>query len=158
MTAAPPESDAALASRLATQTGHRLVELRRNLADSGAPSWLLMDEGDATAHAFLAAELTSARLEDALLSEEGADELKGWELAVEHINSGHELMKKLAPKVSKGLLGKKVNLLSADSGAKPNNAENFHRLSVGTGRLGTMMAMLLSATARASFPGTRSRR
>jgi 3'(2'), 5'-bisphosphate nucleotidase len=68
------ESDAELAARLATQTGVRLVELRRHLADSGAPSWLLMDEGDSSAHAFLAAELTSARPGDALLSEEGADD------------------------------------------------------------------------------------
>jgi 3'(2'), 5'-bisphosphate nucleotidase len=72
--AARPESDAELASRLATQTGHRLVQLRRHLVDSGAPSWLLMDEGDASAHAFIAAELTSARPDDALLSEEGADD------------------------------------------------------------------------------------
>ena len=68
------ESDAALAARLATQTGHRLVELRAKLVDSGAPSWLLMDEGDAAGHAFIAAELVSARPDDALLSEEGADD------------------------------------------------------------------------------------
>jgi branched-chain amino acid transport system substrate-binding protein len=52
----------------------------------------------------------------------GADELKGWELAVEHLNEGNELIKKIAPKVTKGLLGKTVKLVSADSGAKPNNA------------------------------------
>src|SRR5262245_16704552 len=48
---------------------------------------------------------------------QGEDELKGWQLAVEHINNGDPLLKKIAPKVSKGLLGKKVNLLSADSAA-----------------------------------------
>ena len=53
---------------------------------------------------------------------QGADELKGWELAVEHINTNHELMKAIAPKIDNGLLGKKVQLLSADSAAKPNNA------------------------------------
>jgi 3'(2'), 5'-bisphosphate nucleotidase len=68
------ESDAALATRLAMQTGRRLVELRRHLATDGAPSWLLMDEGDAAGHAFIAAELASARPDDALLSEEGADD------------------------------------------------------------------------------------
>jgi 3'(2'), 5'-bisphosphate nucleotidase len=68
------ESDAALAARLATQTGQRLVELRNKLGESGAPSWLLMDEGDAAAHAFIAAELVSARPDDALLSEEGVDD------------------------------------------------------------------------------------
>ena len=45
---------------------------------------------------------------------QGEDELKGWQLAVEHINSGDPLLKKIAPKVTKGLLGKKVNLLAAD--------------------------------------------
>ena len=29
---------------------------------------------------------------------QGEDELKGWQLAVEHMNSGHELMKKFSPK------------------------------------------------------------
>jgi 3'(2'), 5'-bisphosphate nucleotidase len=68
------ETDAELATRLATQTGHRLVELRDRLVEREAPSWLLMDEGDAAAHAFIAAELVSARPGDALLSEEGADD------------------------------------------------------------------------------------
>src|SRR5262249_28779731 len=45
---------------------------------------------------------------------QGEDELKGWQLAVDHINNGDPLLKKIAPKVEKGLLGKKVNLLSAD--------------------------------------------
>src|SRR5512140_2942024 len=51
---------------------------------------------------------------------QGEDELKGWQLAVEHINNGDPLLKMIAPKVDKGLLGKKVNLLIADSAAKPN--------------------------------------
>src|SRR6476661_5756331 len=53
---------------------------------------------------------------------QGEDELKGWQLAVEHINNGVPLIKKIAPKVTKGLLGKKVNLLAVDSAAKPNQA------------------------------------
>ena len=53
---------------------------------------------------------------------QGADELKGMELAVEHMNTNHELMKQFAPKVNNGVLGKKVMLLSADSAAKPNLA------------------------------------
>jgi branched-chain amino acid transport system substrate-binding protein len=53
---------------------------------------------------------------------QGEDELKGWQLAVEHINNGDPLLQKIAPKVTKGLLGKQVNLLIADSGAKPNDA------------------------------------
>src|SRR5579884_2107292 len=46
---------------------------------------------------------------------QGEDELQGWQLAIEHINEGHELIKKIAPKVTKGILGKKVELLVADS-------------------------------------------
>ncbi|MGH9808460.1 MAG: ABC transporter substrate-binding protein, partial [Terriglobia bacterium] len=53
---------------------------------------------------------------------QGEDELKGWQLAVEHINSGHELIKKISPKTSKGVLGKELKLGIADSAAKPNEA------------------------------------
>ena len=53
---------------------------------------------------------------------QGEDELKGWELAVEHINSGHELIKKISPKTTKGVLGKTLVLGVADSAAKPNTA------------------------------------
>lgn len=53
---------------------------------------------------------------------QGKDELKGWQLAVEHINEGDPLLQNIAPKVTKGLLGKRVNLLAADSAAKPNQA------------------------------------
>ena len=44
----------------------------------------------------------------------GADELKGMQLAVDHINENHPLMKAIAPKVDKGVLGKTVKLVSAD--------------------------------------------
>jgi ABC-type branched-subunit amino acid transport system substrate-binding protein len=53
---------------------------------------------------------------------QGEDELKGWQLAVEHMNSGNDLMKKFSPKTSKGVLGKEVKLHVADSAAKPNQA------------------------------------
>jgi hypothetical protein len=39
---------------------------------------------------------------------QGEDELKGYQLAIEHINSGHELIKKISPKTTKGVLGKEV--------------------------------------------------
>jgi branched-chain amino acid transport system substrate-binding protein len=52
----------------------------------------------------------------------GEDELKGYMLAVEHINSGHPLIKKFSPKITKGLLGKEVKYGVADSEAKPNTA------------------------------------
>jgi len=53
---------------------------------------------------------------------QGEDELKGWQLAVEHLNSGHDLIKKFSPKTAKGVLGKEVKLYVADSAAKPNQA------------------------------------
>ena len=52
----------------------------------------------------------------------GDDELKGYELALEHLNTGHALMRAIAPKVTKGLLGKKVLHGVADTEAKPNVA------------------------------------
>jgi len=53
---------------------------------------------------------------------QGEDELKGYELAIEHINSGHELIKKISPNTTKGVLGKEVKYGVADSVAKPNEA------------------------------------
>lgn len=53
---------------------------------------------------------------------QGEDELKGWQLAIEHINGGHELIKTISPKTSKGVLGKELKYGVADSGAKPNEA------------------------------------
>src|SRR5580698_9134597 len=59
---------------------------------------------------------------------QGEDELKGYELAIEHINSGHELIKKISPKTTKGLLGKELKYGVADSAAKPNEAvQSQHR-------------------------------
>src|SRR5690349_23075829 len=53
---------------------------------------------------------------------QGEDELKGYQLAIEHINEGNELIKKISPKTSKGVLGKELKLGVADSAAKPNEA------------------------------------
>jgi len=53
---------------------------------------------------------------------QGEDELKGWQLAVEHINTGNPLIRKISPKTKKGLLGKEVKYGVADSAAKPNDA------------------------------------
>ncbi len=53
---------------------------------------------------------------------QGEDELKGWMLAIEHLNSGDPLIKKISPKTKKGVLGKEVKYGVADSSAKPNTA------------------------------------
>ena len=52
----------------------------------------------------------------------GEDELKGVELALEHINSGDPLIRKIATGLTKGLLGKQIEHGVADSEAKPNTA------------------------------------
>ena len=58
----------------------------------------------------------------------GEDELKGYELVIEHVNDGNELIRQMAPKVSKGLLGKKLIYEVADSESKPNVAvQNLSR-------------------------------
>jgi 3'(2'), 5'-bisphosphate nucleotidase len=67
-------SDAELATQLACDTGRLLVELRDRLARDGASPWHLMDAGDALAHRFIVDTLRRDRPNDAVLSEEGADD------------------------------------------------------------------------------------
>lgn len=78
---------------------------------------------------------------------QGEDELKGMQLAVEHMNTDHALMKKIAPKVSKGVLGKKVNLLVADSGAKPNQAVQEQQTFINQNKIVAMTGSTSSAVA-----------
>ncbi len=59
---------------------------------------------------------------------QGEDELKGCQLAIEHINSGHPLIKAISPKTTKGVLGKEVKYGVADDEAKPNaGVQNISR-------------------------------
>ena len=53
---------------------------------------------------------------------QGEDELKGYQLAIEHLNSGDELFRMISPKTTKGVLGKTVKFGVADNEAKPNTA------------------------------------
>jgi ABC-type branched-subunit amino acid transport system substrate-binding protein len=78
---------------------------------------------------------------------QGEDELKGMQLAVEHINEGHALIKKIAPKVSKGVLGKKVNLVVADSAAKPNQAVQAQQTFINDNKIIAMTGSTSSAVA-----------
>ena len=58
----------------------------------------------------------------------GEDLIKGYELAIEHLNNGSELMSKISPNIKKRVLGKEVKFGIADSEAKPNTAvQNFSR-------------------------------
>ncbi|MBV9753458.1 MAG: ABC transporter substrate-binding protein, partial [Hyphomicrobiales bacterium] len=78
---------------------------------------------------------------------QGEDELKGWQLAVEHINNGDPLLKEIAPKVTKGLLGKKVDLLVADSAAKPNEAVQEEQTFINQNKILLMTGSTSSAVA-----------
>jgi ABC-type branched-subunit amino acid transport system substrate-binding protein len=80
-------------------------------------------------------------------AEAGEDELKGMELAVEHINAGHPLIKQIAPKVTKGLLGKEVKLVVADSGAKPNQAVQGQQTFINDNKIALMFGSTSSAVA-----------
>ncbi len=78
---------------------------------------------------------------------QGEDELKGMQLAVEHINEGNPLIKKIAPKVTKGVLGKEVKLVVADSGAKPNNAVQEQQTFINDNKIVAMTGSTSSAVA-----------
>jgi ABC-type branched-subunit amino acid transport system substrate-binding protein len=78
---------------------------------------------------------------------QGEDELKGMQLAVEHINSGDPLIKKIAPKVEKGLLGKQVALVVADSAAKPNEAVQAEQRFINENKIVAMTGSTSSAVA-----------
>jgi branched-chain amino acid transport system substrate-binding protein len=52
----------------------------------------------------------------------GEDLIKGYQLAIEHLNEGNALMQKISPNIKKGVLGKEVKFGIADSEAKPNTA------------------------------------
>jgi 3'(2'), 5'-bisphosphate nucleotidase len=67
--------DHRLATHLATGTGHLLVELRRRLVEEGITYWDLKDAGDLAAHQWIMEQLATHRPDDAVLSEEGRDDL-----------------------------------------------------------------------------------
>ncbi|HEX5454016.1 MAG TPA: substrate-binding protein [Stellaceae bacterium] len=85
----------------------------------------------------------------------GEDELKGMQLAVEHINAGNPLIKKISPKTTKGVLGKEVKYVVADSEAKPNTAVqaqsrfiNEDKIILMTGSTSSAVAVALNKLAQ----------
>ncbi len=66
--------DHRLAADLATQTGELLVPLRQRLVEGGITHYELKDAGDEAAHDLIVRILAEQRPDDAVLSEEGADE------------------------------------------------------------------------------------
>lgn len=55
-------------------------------------------------------------------SAQGGDMLKGFELAIKHLNAGDKLIRSIAPASKPGILGKKVVFQNADTASNPNNA------------------------------------
>ncbi len=70
----PTADDHALAGRLAAETGRLLVTVRQRLTADGASHWDLKDAGDEAAHRLIIDTLRAQRPDDAVLSEEGADD------------------------------------------------------------------------------------
>jgi 3'(2'), 5'-bisphosphate nucleotidase len=70
---ATPE-DHLLAAEIARKTGEALLEVRARLVSGGITHFELKDAGDAAAEAVIAAELAEHRPNDAVLSEEAADD------------------------------------------------------------------------------------
>ncbi|MEQ1787581.1 MAG: inositol monophosphatase family protein, partial [Acidimicrobiales bacterium] len=76
MPSSPTPADHALAGRAATETGHLLVELRARLLAGGHHPGQTGDAGDRQAHLFLIDLLGREAPGDAVLSEEGRDDLR----------------------------------------------------------------------------------
>ena len=66
--------DHAVAGLLAREAGDLLLDLRGRALAEGAGGWRLQAAGDRTAHDHLVARLAELRPDDAVLSEEGADD------------------------------------------------------------------------------------
>ncbi len=65
--------DHRFAEHLAVEAGRLLMQLRGRDEEAGRVSWRTGDEGDLLAHRWLMNELATHRPDDAVLSEEGAD-------------------------------------------------------------------------------------
>lgn len=74
MSTAAVETDQQLATRVATEAGSMLLELRAELDSVGTYYWDMKDEGDVAGHRFLLEALRAARPDDIVLSEEAADD------------------------------------------------------------------------------------
>lgn len=55
-------------------------------------------------------------------SAQGEDEIKGYELAIDHLNKGTALARAYSPHSRKGVMGKKIEFGIADNETKPNTA------------------------------------
>lgn len=72
---AQPGTDARAAAEIATEAGKLLLELRARLADPGVDAAEVRSAGDRLSHEFIVGALGERFPSDAVLSEEGADDL-----------------------------------------------------------------------------------
>lgn len=72
---AGPIDDHQIAADAATAAGDLLMALRADLVAQGAPRWAIEQEGDRQAHELITGTLARLVPDDAVLSEEGADDL-----------------------------------------------------------------------------------
>jgi ABC-type branched-subunit amino acid transport system substrate-binding protein len=77
----------------------------------------------------------------------GADEQKGIELAIEHLNNGDELVKAISPKTTKGVLGKTVTSGAADEAAKADVAVQNATKFVQDNKASVLIGSVSSGTA-----------
>ncbi len=78
-------------------------------------AWPAGSDGD-TVYVGLTVDLTGP------YSAQGAEQQRGYELAVEHINNGDPILQKISPNLKQGVLGKKLKLGVADAETKPNTS------------------------------------
>ena len=77
----------------------------------------------------------------------GADEQKGIELAIEHLNNGDALIKAISPKTTKGVLGKTVMSSASDEAAKPDIAVQNATKFIQDSKAQVVIGSVSSATA-----------
>jgi branched-chain amino acid transport system substrate-binding protein len=77
----------------------------------------------------------------------GEDELKGAELAIEHLNAGDALIRAISPHTTKGVLGKTVMHGVADNEAKPNTAVQVQSRFISENKAVMIMGSVSSAVA-----------
>ncbi|MEJ1975415.1 MAG: substrate-binding protein [Acetobacteraceae bacterium] len=78
---------------------------------------------------------------------QGADQQKGYELAVEHINAGDPLPQMMSPLIKKGVLGKRLVFGVADTESKPNTAIQAHTRFINTNKAVMIAGSVSSAVA-----------
>jgi branched-chain amino acid transport system substrate-binding protein len=78
---------------------------------------------------------------------QGADQQKGYELAIAHINEGNPLPKMMSPLIKTGVLGKQLTFGVVDTESKPNTAIQAHTRFINTNKAMMITGSVSSAVA-----------